>query len=376
VDGDPGVISAEAFCDELLSHGIDFVTGVPCSFFSGPIIRMTREGRYFAAPNEGSALALAAGASAAGVGTAVIAQNSGLGNQINPLTSLNMTYQIPTLVFMSLRGWPDPAADEPQHAVMGLTTTPILDALGVTHHVLTPDRTSMRDILAASLDVVGQGKSAFVLVQRGAIGTESDEPAPVDKVLPTRREVLQRILPRIRGLTVVSTTGYTSRDLFALGDADSHFYMQGSMGHALAFGLGAAMHHPTRKPVLVLDGDGAALMHLGSMSAVGAAAPASLVHLVFDNRAYESTGCQPSASPTTDFAAVALACSYATASACRTAEETDAALAAALERPGPHFIVAAVSPNPGGAPPPRATSAVSAPEIFARFASSMNSVSR
>jgi phosphonopyruvate decarboxylase len=370
------MISAGVFCDELTDHGINFVTGVPCSFFSGPIARLTQEGRYFAAPNEGAALALAAGASAAGQGTAVFAQNSGLGNQINPLTSLNMTYRVPTLVFMSLRGWPDPAADEPQHAVMGSTTVPILDALGITHHLLTHDRTRMSDILAEALGVVEQGHSAFVLVQRGAIGTEPGSSGAVDRTMPTRAEVLQQILPRITGLTVVSTTGFTSRDLFALGDADSYFYMQGSMGHALAFGLGAAMHHPTRDRVLVLDGDGAALMHLGSMSAVGAAAPANLVHLVFDNRVYESTGCQSSTSQTTDFAAVALACGYATASTCRTSKETDAALKVALERPGPHFIVTVVAPNRDAAPPPRATSAVSAPEIFARFAKSLNGDSK
>ncbi|MFJ9774020.1 phosphonopyruvate decarboxylase [Kitasatospora sp. NPDC101157] len=369
------MISAQTFCDELRDHGIDFVTGVPCSFFSGPISRLTREGRYFAAPNEGSALALAAGASAAGVGTAVLSQNSGLGNQINPLTSLNMTYRVPTLVFMSLRGWPDPAGDEPQHAVMGETTMPILDTLGVAHQVLTPGTTGLKEILAKSLDVVEQGRSAFVLVQRGSIGTEPGEPAAVDEALPTRSEVLRRIVPRFAGLPVIATTGYTSRDLFAAGDADTHFYMQGSMGHALSFGLGVALHQPERKPVLVLDGDGAALMHLGSMSAVGAAAPDNLIHLVFDNRTYESTGCQLTTSATTDFAALALACGYATASTCRSVEETEAALASALERPGPHFVVAAVAPNRGAAPP-RATSAVSAPEIFTRFAGSMNGTSR
>ncbi|MGW4562793.1 phosphonopyruvate decarboxylase [Streptomyces sp. NPDC004561] len=369
------MITAQRFCDELHEHGIDFVTGVPCSFFSGPITRLTREGRYVPAPNEGSALALAAGAAAAGRRTAVVAQNSGLGNQINPLTSLSMTYRIPTLVFMSLRGWPDPAGDEPQHEVMGATTLPILATLGVRHRVLTGDETSLKEVLAASLDAVDRGRPAFVLVQRGAIGAEPGEAAAADDTLPTRSEVLRRVLPRLKGLPLVATTGYTSRDLFAAGDADTHFYMQGSMGHALAFGLGVAQGRPAAGPVVVLDGDGAALMHMGSMSMVGAAAPTPLIHLVFDNRAYESTGCQLTTSGTTDFAGVARACGYTTAAHCRTADEVDTALAAALERPGPHFVVATVGPNRGAAPP-RATSAVGAPEIFRRFAGALNGAAR
>src|SRR4051794_28808396 len=109
-------MSAEAFSSALVRRGYGFFAGVPCSHLAGPIAYLERSQLYVNAPSEGAALALAAGATLAGRRAAVLAQNSGLGNLINPLTSLAQTYGIPTLVVMTLRGWPDPTTDEPQHA--------------------------------------------------------------------------------------------------------------------------------------------------------------------------------------------------------------------------------------------------------------------
>jgi phosphonopyruvate decarboxylase len=368
------VIHADRFCDELAERRVDFVAGVPCSFFSAPIERLTREGRYVPAANEGSALALAAGAVVAGTRGAVFAQNSGLGNLVNPLTSLAMTYGIPVLMFISLRGWPDPSRDEPQHAVMGATTHGLLDTLGVRSWTLRAAETSLAPLLDEAERELAAGRPAALLVEKGAV--ETCKPRAVSgqgERRPTRAEALAEVIPLLRGLPVVSTTGYTSRELFAHGDADTQFYMQGSMGHAAAFGLGLAARRAARDPVVVLDGDGAALMHLGAMSTIGAAAPVALLHIIFDNNAYESTGAQPTTSSTVDFAGLGRALGYASARSCANVDALREAVVNARDGGGPHLIVVPVA-RMSGAAPARATSAVAAPDIHARFTKALGAL--
>ncbi|MEU9716191.1 phosphonopyruvate decarboxylase [Streptomyces sp. NPDC047976] len=360
------MISNDEFCAALKDRGFDFVAGVPCSFFSGPIDQLTRDGLYLAASNEGAALAAAAGATVAGHRSAVIAQNSGLGNLINPLTSLAQTYEIPVLVFMSLRGWPDPTKDEPQHAVMGTATHQILDAVGIAH-VTVPAAADARAFGAAldrAVAEMAEGRTVFVLTEKGAIAKHESPVADPGGGL-SRLEVLRAIEPVVAEAAVISTTGYTSRELFGATGSKEHFYMQGSMGHAAAFGLGVALRTPD-KPVVVLDGDGAAIMHMGTMSSVGASAPANLVHLVFDNGTYESTGGQATTSHATDFAAVALGSGYATARTCRTLDEVVDGLATALRETGPHLLHVHVAST--GTSFSRATAAMTTRDIRDGFA--------
>lgn len=365
------MISADAFYDVLSDHGVRFMTGVPCSYLSAPIARFTQEGCYVPAANEGAALAIAAGAVAAGTRAAVIAQNSGLGNLINPLTSLLMPYEIPALIFMSLRGWPDPRGDEPQHAVMGASTHALLSATGTAHWTLGADTDAkgLSGVLDETEKELSAGQCAFVLVEKGAVEVPVAAALPRDNML-TRAEALAAITASTAGLPVVSTTGYTSRELFASGDSPAYFYMQGSMGHASAFALGVALHVPAGSQVVVLDGDGAALMHLGTMSTIGALAPPGLIHIVMDNHAYDSTGAQRTTSASTDFAAVALGVGYASASHCHTPADIRAAIETARGAPGPHLLVVPIS-RVRCKPPPRATSAISATAIHHRFTAAL-----
>ncbi|WP_432007527.1 phosphonopyruvate decarboxylase [Streptomyces parvus] len=359
------MISNDEFCAALRARGFGFVAGVPCSFFSGPIDQLTREGVYLPAANEGAALAAAAGAAVAGHRSAVIAQNSGLGNLINPLTSLSQTYKIPVMVFMSLRGWPDPSKDEPQHAVMGTSTHQLLDAVGIAH-VTVPadaDAQSFGAVLDRAEAEMASGHTVFVLTEKGAIAKHRSE-GP-EAVGLNRQEVLRAIESLLGEAAVISTTGYTSRELFGVTGSKQHFYMQGSMGHAAAFGLGVALRTPDT-PVVVLDGDGAAIMHLGTMSTVGAAGPGNLVHLVFDNGTYESTGGQATTSHATDFAAVGRAAGYASARTCRTLDDVTDGLAGALRGGGPHLLHVHVAS--AGTTFSRATAAMTTTEIRDGFA--------
>src|SRR3989338_3730015 len=114
-------MTADEFVQALKKKSYRFFTGVPCSFFQAAIHRVIddRALRYVIVPNEGSGLALAAGSYLAGQLSVVMIQNSGLGNLINPLTSLNMIYKIPALIFISGRAYG--VADEPQHEIIGKT---------------------------------------------------------------------------------------------------------------------------------------------------------------------------------------------------------------------------------------------------------------
>ncbi|QNE35613.1 thiamine pyrophosphate-dependent enzyme [Leifsonia shinshuensis] len=338
------------FVDALADRGWAHAGGVPCSTFGGPIGHLTAEGRYRPAANEGLALSDAAGAWLGGRRQAVFLQNSGFGNLLNPLTSLSQPYGIPVLAFMSMRGWPDPAADEPQHAIMGSTLESLLAELGVWAAPLTD--ADPESVLDRAADIVDSGRPAFVLVPFRSIGAHprterghSNAPS-----LPDTAEVAQAISRACDAdWTVFATTGYASRFLHAAGDRPANFYMQGSMGHVSSLALGYATAQPER-PVVVIDGDGAALMQLGAFSTIGAARPRNLLHVVIDNGGYESTGGQASSAPSTDFVAIARACGYASAWVVESITDLDYCLVRPFDGPGPRLIVVRAGPVRGEIP--------------------------
>ncbi|MFF2954066.1 phosphonopyruvate decarboxylase [Kitasatospora sp. NPDC057965] len=369
------MITAKDFCAELGRRGFTLASGVPCSHFGGPIELLSRTpGAYVPAANEGGALAVAAGAAMAGRRAYVMLQNSGLGNLINPLTSLVMTYRLPVLTFVSLRGWPDPADDEPQHEVMGPTTHALLDALGLPHHTLhtKDDTTRFTEILDRVERDLADNRAPFVLVEKGAVGKAPDRPTTAD-VHPadslSSADTIRLIAQHAGDAAIIATTGYTARELFGYADRPANFYMQGSMGHAPSIALGVALARPDRQ-VVVIDGDGAALMHLGTQSAIGDQAPANLLHVILDNGIHESTGGQRTTAGTTDFPAIARASGYRTAVRCTTLTDLTTALAGATATPGPHLIAVATRPRTDGVPP-RATTALSAEGFRDRFASAL-----
>lgn len=353
------------FVTALSSRGWDSAAGVPCSTFDGPIAHLGAARRYEASANEGTALGSAVGAALAGRRRAVLLQNSGLGNLVNPLASLVLPYRVPVLAFMSMRGWPDPAADEPQHEVMGRRTTAVLDALGVWHAFLDGAEQLTRTLDEAEREIALE-RPAFVLVPRGTIGSHPGSPLEPDPpTLPHSAEVAAAVSSWVSDDdVVVSTTGHLSRHLFAAADRPRSFYMQGSMGHAAAIALGYATARP-RASVVVLDGDGAVLMHQGVLSTIGAQNPPGLIHLVVNNGCYASTGGQPATTRHTDLAAVARACGYATATTVSSIADLRAVLDSVRGRQGPHFVEVSAR-STMDTPPPRASAALRLPDIAAR----------
>jgi len=360
------VISARELLHGFTQLGIRLITGVPCSFLSGPI-RLLEAGceglTYVPAVNEGSALAIAAGSQLAGDPAAVLAQNSGFGNLINPLTSLVLPYQIPALVLMSLRGWPAAGPGEQQHRWMGKVSHRWLDALDIPHWTLG---NGPIDKVFAELDAALAAKrAAFLLVPKGTIGDAPEYPAPPGRTTgPDRAQVVAALLAEIGDAFLLSTTGYLSREVFNQGDRDRNFYMQGSMGHVTSVALGAALARPQHRFV-VLDGDGAALMHLGALATVGHFVPQNLVHVVFDNGGYESTGSQSTAATGTRFADVARACGYRLALRTDSVEGLRDVLRQAMRATGPVFV--GIAGLPGAAAGSRASEAVAPDEIADRF---------
>ncbi len=352
------MIRADQFIHEASGRGYDFYTGVPCSFLTPLINGVISDRRlaYVGAASEGEAVAIAAGAWLAGKKPIVMFQNSGLGNAVNPLTSLNAPFRIPALLIATWRGEPG-RPDEPQHEVMGKITHDLLSLMGIAHAPL-PNRA---DALPAAFDKadasVGQDDCfAFVMADGSMEPTKLKAgPArphrdiPVTRLLkggalPTRAQILERFL-QLTGdeRAVVATTGKSGRELFMLNDRPQHLYLVGSMGGAAGVGLGVALN--TSRPVAVLDGDGAALMKLGTMATIGAQSPSNLIHILLDNGVHDSTGGQPTVSAAVDFAAIAAACSYRSAATCDSVEGFAELFAALSKTDGPSLLHVRIAPG-------------------------------
>jgi phosphonopyruvate decarboxylase len=322
-----GVVSADALLDALGSAGFGLIAAVPCSYLTPLINAASSSSRatYVAAANEGDAVAIACGAELAGLRSLAFFQNSGLGNAVNPLTSLTATFRRPILVMTTWRGQPGGAPDEPQHAMMGDITPQLLELMGVRWELLPEREAELGAALArAEAHMQDSGLSyAFVVPKGGVVG---DNPAPalgsVQPISGVRRDASTPSAPLDpdaalgavqRGAgpdaALLATTGFTGRALYALDDRPNQFYMVGSMGCISSVGLGIAKAQPDRR-VIVLDGDGAMLMRMGAAATLGAERPANLVHVLLDNGVHDSTGAQSTVSNRTDLAEVARACGY------------------------------------------------------------------
>lgn len=314
---------------------------------------LTKNGSYIPASSEGEAVAITAGAWLAGEETAVFSQNSGLGNLVNPLTSLNHPFQIPTLLVIGWRAAPG-VDDEPQHRLMGGITREMLELMQITSLELSDDPGIMnQQICEAAQEIKANRRSVALLVRPGAFEDSVEKQRPIDQserrrgILhsllgneqkPTRFKALEAVMGLVpSNAAVIATTGKCGRELFTLDDRDQNFYMVGSMGSASAIGLGIARAQPSRH-VYVLDGDGAALMRLGTMATIGQQGPKNLIHIILDNGAHDSTGGQPTGSQDIDFPNIALACGYAAAWQCGSALCFEKALEQAHAVEGPSLI--------------------------------------
>ncbi|HRG96029.1 MAG TPA: phosphonopyruvate decarboxylase [Polyangiaceae bacterium] len=355
------MITAESFLVAAKAHGFSLYTGVPCSYLK-PFINYVIDAPdldYVGATNEGDAVAIASGAELGGRRAVVMFQNSGFGNTVNPLTSLNMIFDIPVLVVTTLRGEPGGPKDEPQHALMGQITTGLFDLMRIPWEYFPAEEAEIGPCLERATKHMNEKKQPYGLVMRkDTVASHKLRSKAAPKALaaaklapehawpaerPSRTEVLAAVQRALRpGDVVVATTGYTGRELYALDDKPCQLYMVGSMGCAGSFGLGLALAQPQRR-VIVLDGDGAALMRLGALATLGFERPANLLHILLDNELHESTGGQSTVTHSVDSALVAAASGYPRVERVATAEALEALVAA----PTTELTFAHVKMKPG-----------------------------
>jgi phosphonopyruvate decarboxylase len=337
------MIRAEALVSQLVRRGFRIFSGVPCSYLTPAINRVigAPDLRYIGAANEGDAVAVAAGAELGGTPAVALFQNSGLGNAVSPLTSLTPIFRIPVLLVVTWRGAPGRPPDEPQHQRMGPLTTTILDVMGIPWEVVPETEEEFATTVDRAVQTMADTSGPFALVLHGGtvlpypladagrprwIATEAEPLTTGDQEVHDQDDVLRVVLAQERPSdVVVATTGFTGRALWALDDRPNHFYMVGSMGCASSFALGLAASQPDRR-VIVLDGDGAALMRMGALATIGHERPPNLVHVLLDNGVHDSTGSQATVSPTADLAAIAAACGYPRAKRVSTLDDLRRAL--------------------------------------------------
>ena len=360
------MISGRDFAARLERHGFDFFTGVPCSLIEDLIAVLERGSRapYVAAVREDAAVGVAAGAWFGGRRPVVLMQNSGLGTSLNALASLSLMYGLPVLLVVTWRGFG--GKDAPEHILMGEISPKLLELLGVPHRVPSVDSLDT-DLgwAAAEMDARQAPVALLVppkLVETGAVEPASGPPsvspaalaaAPPPTLLPptsmSRLTALGIALKAAGDDPVMHANGYICRESFSIADRGQSFYMIGSMGLAPAIALGLALARPVQRAI-VFDGDGNLLMNLGVLAMIGARRPANLLHLVFDNEVYGSTGNQASLSRHVRLDRLAAAAGFATAVAVSEPWALDAALQAAQAVPGPHFVLVKVTADEADVP--------------------------
>ncbi len=317
------MISPKDFHAALATEGVDFLTGVPDSLlkeFCAYVDAALPPSGHVIAANEGTAVGLAAGHHlATGSLPMVYLQNSGLGNSVNPLLSLadKEVYSIPIVVLIGWRGAPS-VNDEPQHVKQGRITPAMLDAMEIPYRVLDGDSAKAAEAAKwAAATARATSAPVALLVNKGAFGkAEAKRP---DRAVPETtlaREAAIKLLTAVlpAGITIVATTGMISRELYecrvASGqDRSGDFLTVGSMGHASQIALGIA-RAKTDAQVVCLDGDGAALMHLGGMATIGTSDTGNLFHIVLNNGAHDSVGGQPTVAQQISLTEIATACGY------------------------------------------------------------------
>ena len=316
------MIRPQFFYDTLAGYDINFYAGVPDSLLKNLCAYITDHAdvcHNIIAANEGGAMGLAAGHYlATGQIPVVYMQNSGEGNIINPLASLTDpdVYNIPVLLVIGWRGKPG-AHDEPQHVKQGKVTTGLLNVMGIDYTVLSKDEEKAATQIQKAVNYMQSTKQCYALViEKDTFDAYqlTSHLSPLTSHL-SREEAIQIVASALgQKDVIVSTTGMISRELFEYRTAMSEghkrdFLTVGSMGHASQIALGIALEKQDRR-VWCFDGDGATIMHMGSMAIVAQKAPKNYIHVVFNNGAHDSVGGQPTVGLDIDFPAIAKAVGY------------------------------------------------------------------
>jgi phosphonopyruvate decarboxylase len=315
------MINTQKFFDSLNQNGIDFYTGVPdsllkdiCSYISDN----APADKHIISTNEGGAVALAIGYYLATSRTPLVyMQNSGFGNTINPLLSLAdpKVYSIPMLLVIGWRGEPG-VKDEPQHVKQGEVSETLLKTLDIPYVIISEKTENIDKVISKAVKKAQKNNEPYaVLVRKGTF-----EPYSLKTKIKTnfdlnREEAIIKTTDLLSDSDIiVATTGKTSRELFEFRARNNQGYHRdfltvGGMGHANQIALGISIAKPNKK-VYCFDGDGAALMHTGSLGIIGDLKIENFKHIIFNNGAHDSVGGQPTIGFDIDFGNIAKSFNY------------------------------------------------------------------
>lgn len=295
-------ISPKKLYEAFVENGVSYFCGVPDSLLSsfGFYLEDHAKDSHDIAVNEGSAVALGIGRylSTSKV-PLVYMQNSGLGNAINPLVSLAdpLIMGIPMILLIGWRGQPD-KEDEPQHQKQGLITQPLLDSMGIAHTILSRSSKKLVTQIKNAVREALNSKHPYAILVEGDV-LEPYKHATTTKTSNyelSREEAIELIISSLSGAEiVVATTGKIGRELFELRrqkhQRHNDLLVVGGMGHASSIAFGIAQQKSDRK-VFCIDGDGAVLMHMGSLATIGTKKLKNFHHIVINNGTHESVGGQ------------------------------------------------------------------------------------
>jgi phosphonopyruvate decarboxylase len=292
------MINAEKLLFTLKKKKINFFSGVPDSVLSPFInlLRLNKEKNIICA-NEGGAIALGLGYYLSTKKIPLVYfQNSGLSNAINPLVSVahEKIYSLPLLLLIGWRGAPG-IKDEPQHIVKGKITKKLLKLLKIKNIVINNEG-DFKKVEELINYIKKKNKIGAILVKNNKIYCQKKylKLNQSNNSLIKRRDAIKILLERIsRKDKLISTTGYTSRELFQTRKQHNlkkgkDFYLAGGMGHASMVSLGVSLNN--KNNVICLDGDGSLLMQLGSLISTGFKSSNNFKHILFNNGSHESVG--------------------------------------------------------------------------------------
>ncbi|HEX2629171.1 MAG TPA: phosphonopyruvate decarboxylase [Chitinophagaceae bacterium] len=341
------MISPERLYNYLNGKGVSFYTGVPDSLlkhFLKYIQDHTPADQHIITANEGLAVGLASGYYfSTGKLPLVYLQNSGLGNIINPLTSLadKEVYSVPMLLMIGWRGRPG-TKDEPQHVKMGRITRSLLDTLEVPCYLLNEDEQNCFTEIEKAIQQSLASKQPVALLVPEEIFEKYKGSDSHNTYTLIRESVIETILERLKGdEIVVCTTGKSGREFYeqnitAHSKIDSYLLSVGGMGHANHIALG--LQYGSQRKMIMIDGDGAVLMHMGSLATIGQYAKNDFIHIVINNGSHESVGGQPTAAFNADLQSIAGACGYTSVIAIDNEEKLEQWLSNGFLNGGVQFV--------------------------------------
>ena len=340
------MIDVEEFIRYLKNNDIDFFCGVPDSQLSPFCDYIQENCNNIIAANEGNAVAIASGYHLTTNSYPVVyLQNSGLGNIVNPVTSLThkKVYSIPVIYIIGWRGQPG-VHDEPQHKKQGEITLDLLDLLDISYTVINKETEfdELKNIFENEFETkLSNGESVAIVVSKGAFKDYKIKKENNNTL--TREQAIQTVVNHLtEDDMIVSTTGKSSRELFEYRESRNQghgndFLTVGSMGHSSSIALGIALNNKNKR-IFCFDGDGALLMHMGSVALIGSKSPKNFHHIMFNNSAHESVGGLPTVMSDMDISKLILSCGYNTVYNASDINELNDILPEFVQSDGPVFL--------------------------------------